>query len=72
MNKITTKDIVQVGSFEGEEWLFYPSFPVDVAIIRGTTADENGNLTVDDEGASFEILPLAQARKTAAEWSSPR
>jgi propionate CoA-transferase len=57
------KDIVKVITFEGEEWLFYAAFPVDVAIIRGTTADENGNLTVDDEGALFEILPLAQAAK---------
>jgi propionate CoA-transferase len=63
MNAISTKDLVKVIAFEGEEWLFYPSFPVDVAIIRGTTADENGNLTVDDEGALFEILPLAQATK---------
>ncbi len=65
MNKITTKDLVKVIEFEGQEWLFYPSFPVDVAIIRGTTADENGNLTVDDEGALFEILPLAQAAKNS-------
>lgn len=63
MNSITTKDMVKVITFEGEEWLFYAAFPVDVAIIRGTTADENGNLTVDDEGALFEILPLAQAAK---------
>ncbi len=65
MNKITTKDIVKVIQFEGEEWLFYAGFAVDVAIIRGTTADENGNLTVDDEGALFEILPLAQAAKNS-------
>jgi propionate CoA-transferase len=65
MNKVTTKDIVKVINFEGEEWLFYAGFPVDVAIIRGTTADENGNLTVDDEGALFEILPLAQAAKNS-------
>jgi propionate CoA-transferase len=63
MNKITTKDIVKVINFEGQEWLFYATFPVNVAIIRGTTADERGNLTVDDEGALFEILPLAQAVK---------
>jgi propionate CoA-transferase len=63
MNAITTKDMVKVIDFADEEWLFYPTFPVDVAIIRGTTADENGNLTVDDEGALFEILPLAQATK---------
>jgi propionate CoA-transferase len=65
MNKITTKDIVKVVTFEGEEWLFYAGFPVDVAIIRGTTADEDGNLTIEDEGAWFEILPLAQAAKNS-------
>lgn len=65
MNKITTKDIVEVVNFAGEEWLFYAGFPVDVAIIRGTTADENGNLTIEDEGAWFEILPLAQATKNS-------
>jgi propionate CoA-transferase len=65
MNAISTSDMVKVVQFAGEEWLFYPTFPVDVAIIRGTTADENGNLTVDDEGALFEILPLAQATKNS-------
>jgi propionate CoA-transferase len=63
LNKATTKDIVKVIDFEGQEWLFYPSFRVDVAIIRGTLADENGNLTVENEGALFESLPLAQAAK---------
>jgi propionate CoA-transferase len=65
MNSITTKDIVKLIDFAGEEWLFYAGFPVDVAIIRGTTADENGNLTIEDEGAWFEILPLAQAAKNS-------
>ena len=63
LNKITTKDIVKVINLEGQEWLLYPSFKVDVAIIRGTLADENGNLTVEDEGALMESLPLAQAAK---------
>jgi propionate CoA-transferase len=61
MNNITTEDIVKVVEFEGEEWLFYKSFPVDVALIRGTYADENGNLTMDNEGMLLEALPLAQA-----------
>lgn len=63
MNSITTEDIVKVIEFEGEEWLFYKSFPVDVALIRGTYADERGNLTMDKEGMLLEALPLAQAVK---------
>jgi propionate CoA-transferase len=46
MNKATTQELVKVIELEGEEWMFYPTFQVDVAIIRGTTADEYGNLTV--------------------------
>ncbi len=65
LNKETTEDFVKVISMAGEEWLFYPSFKVDVAMIRGTTADESGNLTVDDEGALLECLPLAQAAKNS-------
>jgi propionate CoA-transferase len=65
MNKATTAELVKVVQFEGEEWLFYPTFKVDVAIIRGTTADEFGNLTVDDEGALLECLPLAQAARNS-------
>jgi propionate CoA-transferase len=63
LNKATTKDITKVVEFAGEEWMFYPTFKVDVAIIRGTTADENGNLTMDEEGTVLEALPLAQAAK---------
>jgi propionate CoA-transferase len=65
MNQATTGDLVQVIQLNGEEWLLYPTFPVDVAIIRGTTADEDGNLTVEDEGALLECLPLAQAARNS-------
>jgi propionate CoA-transferase len=65
MNKKTTQDLVKVIELEGEEWLYYPTFKVDVAIIRGTVADENGNLTEDFEGGLLECQPLAQAAKNS-------
>ena len=65
MNKPTTKELVRVIELDGEEWLHYPTFPVDVAIIRGTTADEDGNLTLENEGALMECLPLAQAARNS-------
>jgi propionate CoA-transferase len=65
VNKITTKDLIKVIELNGEEWLFYPTLKVDVAIIRGTVADENGNLTEDYEGGLLECLPLAQAVKNS-------
>ena len=39
LNKATTEDLTKVIELEGEEWMFYPTFMVDVAIVRGTTAD---------------------------------
>ena len=63
MNSRTTKDLIKVIEIEGEEYLFYPSFHVDVALIRGSVADVNGNLTMDREGILLEALPLAQAVK---------
>ncbi|MCR4427422.1 MAG: acyl CoA:acetate/3-ketoacid CoA transferase, partial [Firmicutes bacterium] len=52
-------------NIDGEEWLLYKRFPIDVALIRGTVADENGNLTVDKEMGILEALPLAMAAKNS-------
>jgi propionate CoA-transferase len=47
--------------FEGEEQLFYPSFPLDVALLRGTAADRAGNISTEEEAFHHELLALAQA-----------
>lgn len=65
MNAMTNEEIVKLVEFEGEEWLFYKSFSLDVALIRCTTADENGNLTMDNEGWLYEALPMAEAAKNS-------
>nr|WP_295973704.1 acyl CoA:acetate/3-ketoacid CoA transferase [uncultured Bacillus sp.] len=61
MNTNTTEDIVNLIELDGEEWLYYKSFPIHVGLIRGTVADENGNLTMDKESLMLEVLPVAQA-----------
>jgi propionate CoA-transferase len=61
LNKITSEDLVKFISIDGEEQLFFKVFPIDVAIIRGTTADEEGNITMEYEGVTFEVLSAAQA-----------
>jgi propionate CoA-transferase len=65
MSPSSTEDIVHVIELADQEWLFYPSFPIDVALIRGTVADENGNLTLDHEGLKMEVLPIAQAARNS-------
>ncbi len=61
MNRVTPPDLVEVIHMLGEEWLLYRGFPVDVAIIRGTTADEHGNLTLEHEGVVLAVLAQAMA-----------
>jgi propionate CoA-transferase len=65
VNAVTTEDYVQVIELAGQEWLFYPRMPIDVAIIRATTADEQGNLTMEHEGLTLEVLSSAQAARNS-------
>lgn len=64
-NSVTKKDIVSLLELDGEPWLFYRSFPVDAAIIRATTADPDGNLTIEHEALRLEILEIALAAKAS-------
>ncbi len=63
LNASAVEDLVRLVQFEGEEWLYYPCPRIDVAIIRGTLADEQGNLTLDKEGIHLEQLQIAQAAR---------
>jgi len=63
LNEYTKEDIVQLLEINGEDHLFYPSFPIDVAIIRGTTSDESGNITLEEEPATLAGLEMAMAAK---------
>jgi propionate CoA-transferase len=56
-------DLVSVIEIEGKEWLFYKPFRVDVAFLRGTTADEDGNITMEQEAVFGEMLSMAQAAR---------
>ena len=62
MNKRTTEPMVEVVNLKGREWLFYhaPGVPT-VAIIRGTSADEDGYVSMEHEATSREDLSMAQA-----------
>jgi propionate CoA-transferase len=61
----TPPDFVEVVNLAGEEWLFFKPVPVDVAFLRGTTADEDGNVTMEEEAVLGEMLAMAQATRRA-------
>ncbi|MEV0726253.1 CoA-transferase [Micromonospora purpureochromogenes] len=61
MNQRTVADLVELLNFRGQNWLFFPSVRPDVAIIRATTADPQGNLTFEEEGSALGALDQAYA-----------
>ena len=56
-------DLVELVNFRGEDYLFYKPYSVDVCFLRGTTADEDGNVTMEQEAVFCEMLSEAQATK---------
>jgi propionate CoA-transferase len=67
MNDLTRKapDLNEVVTFGGEEYLWYKPFPIHVGLIRGTKADERGNISMEKEGANLEALQVAQAARNS-------
>lgn len=63
MNECAKDELVKVMEIDGEEYLFYPSFQVDVALLRGTIADENGNISFEHESVINEGFAVANAAK---------
>ena len=61
INARTTTERVRLLPIGGEDFLFYPAFPVHVALIRATTADADGNLTMEREALTLESLAVAMA-----------
>lgn len=61
LNDRSPNNVVEKIEIDNEEWLRYKTFPIDVAIIRGTVADLNGNISMEMEAAEFEVLAQAEA-----------
>ena len=61
INAVTHEDLVRHLAIDGADYLFYKAFPIHVGIIRATTADPDGNLTMEREALTLEALAIAMA-----------
>ncbi len=65
INDCTQEDLVETITFDGNDYLAYKTLPVHVAILRGTTADTDGNVTMEKEALTLESLAIATAARNS-------
>ncbi|MBK9443586.1 MAG: acyl CoA:acetate/3-ketoacid CoA transferase [Comamonadaceae bacterium] len=61
INAVTHDDLVRRMNIDGRDYLFYKAIPIQVGIIRATTADPDGNLSMEREALTLEALAIAMA-----------
>lgn len=65
LNDSTEEELISIQNTNGDETLYYKGYPINVALIRGTTADLEGNISLEKESLSLENLSLAMAARNS-------
>ncbi|MER1969100.1 CoA-transferase [Castellaniella sp. GW247-6E4] len=61
VNDCTHEELVRLMEIDGKEFLFYKAIAPDVCIIRGTTADTEGYISLEDEITPLDVYAMAAA-----------
>lgn len=56
-------EVVELIELDGKEYLFYKAVPLDICFLRGTYADEDGNISLVKEAVHGDQLEMAMATK---------
>lgn len=65
LNKATTESFARRVAFEGQDYIFYPSIPLNVTFLKASTADAAGNVAFDREPQTLGSFGLALATKAS-------
>lgn len=65
MNASATEDLAEVMMIDGREYLRYKPYPVNVALVRASAADEDGNISFEHEAANLDATAIALAARTS-------
>lgn len=59
------EEVVELIQIDGKDYLLYKPFPIDVCFIKGTTADVNGNISIEKEAIRLCQLSMAMATRNS-------
>lgn len=61
VNARSQRTLVTLMHIDDTEYLLYKSFPINVCLLRGTTADAHGNISMEHEALTLDSLAIAMA-----------
>ena len=65
VNASSRRALMELLQIEGKDYLLYKAFPIHACLLRGTTADTHGNISMEREALTLDTLAIAMATHNA-------